>query len=50
MRKGRRCVLALAVIAVGVLIILALLLPGEFWWLLLAVALIALGIWMLRCC
>ncbi len=38
-----------AVIA-GTAIILALVLPGEVWWFLLASALIGFGIWYLRKC
>ena len=50
MRRGRHCVLAISAIALGLLIILGVMLPGVFWWLLLAGALIALGIWLIRCC
>ena len=50
MRRGRRCVGAFSSIALGLLIILGVVLPGVFWWLLLAAALLALGIWLLRCC
>ncbi len=38
-RPVGRCIIGL-----GVLIILALILPGGFWWFILGVALIALGI------
>jgi uncharacterized membrane protein len=34
----------------GVVIILALILPTGFWWFALAVALIAVGIWLIRRC
>ena len=33
----------------GVLIILALVLPAGFWWFALGGALIAAGVWLLRC-
>lgn len=49
MRKGRRTVSALAAITAGIVILLALVLPGQVWWFLLAAGLIALGIWLLRC-
>ena len=32
----------------GVVIVLALILPGEVWWFLLAAALIAFGIWYIQ--
>lgn len=50
MRRNRRFIWAVACIALGLLIILGVLLPGVFWWLLLAAGLLALGIWLLRCC
>lgn len=50
MRRGRRCVWAFTAIALGLLILMGVLLPSVFWWLLLAAALLALGIWLLRCC
>lgn len=50
MRRRRPRFWALTAIALGLIIMLAVLLPGEFWWLLLAAALVGLGIWMLRCC
>ena len=50
MRRGRRYVWAITAISLGLLILLGVLLPGVFWWLLLAAALLALGIWLLRCC
>lgn len=51
MRKRRRggC-WGLVAICSGVIIILALILPGEFWWFLLAALLIAAGVWYIRCC
>ena len=50
MRRGRRCVWAFSAIGLGILIILGVILPGVFWWLLLAGALLTFGIWLLRCC
>lgn len=50
MRKGRRCMWAVSAISTGLLILLAVLLPGVFWWLLLAGVLIGIGIWLMRCC
>ena len=49
----RRCgkkpsLLAAVAIALGVLILMAKLLPPGFWWFLVAAGLIALGIWLLR--
>lgn len=50
MRRGRHCFLALSLIVLGLVILMGILLPGVFWWFLLAAALLALGIWLLRCC
>ena len=50
MRRGGNFVLAVSAISLGLLIILGVMLPGVFWWLLLAGALISLGVWMIRCC
>ncbi|MCR5664418.1 MAG: hypothetical protein K6G17_06005 [Oscillospiraceae bacterium] len=50
MFKGRRCRWAATAICLGTLILLGILLPGQFWWLLLAGGLIAFGVWLLRCC
>ena len=36
-------------VAAGIIILLALLLPPGFWWVVLAVALILVGLWLLRC-
>ena len=49
MRRGRRSIWGCVAILVGLVIILSLVLPGEFWWFIFAAALIALGIWALRC-
>ncbi len=48
-RRGNRS-WALAAVFLGLIILLAVILPAEFWWLMLAAALIGGGIWMLRCC
>ena len=48
-RRGNRG-WALATILLGLIILLAVILPAEFWWLMLAAALVGGGIWMLRCC
>ena len=50
MRRGRRCICAFTAIGLGLIILLGVLLPGVFWWLLLAVILLGFGIWLLRCC
>ena len=50
MRRGRRSVAAVTVLCLGLVILFSVMLPGVFWWLLLSGALIALGIWLLRCC
>jgi uncharacterized membrane protein HdeD (DUF308 family) len=53
MRGGRRsCHWSWGFIAIiaGIVIILALILPAEFWWFMLAAALIAAGIWYMRSC
>ena len=50
MRRGRSCILGLVSILAGLIIILSLVLPSAFWWLVLAVVLIGFGIWYIRCC
>ena len=50
MRWGRRLVFGLAAIGLGVVILLALVLPAGFWWFLCGAALIGFGIWTIRCC
>lgn len=50
MRKGRHNICAMAAILAGFLIMLSQLLPKQFWWLMLAFALIAFGVWRLRRC
>lgn len=42
-------ILGCAAIVAGLVIILALVLPVEFWWFIFAALLIALGIWYMRC-
>lgn len=51
MHKQRRirCLLGIFCIVVGILIILSMILPAGFWWFALGVALIAAGIWCVRC-
>ena len=61
MRKGHRGLWGCVAIVAGLFIIFesefrvgdivtfSLVLPGEFWWFIFAAALIALGIWALRC-
>jgi len=49
MRRGRLgCVLGAALIVIGVLIILSMLLPSGFWWLVLGLGLIIFGLALLR--
>lgn len=36
-------------VAAGMMIILGMVLPKAFWWFLLGAALIAVGVWLLRC-
>ena len=50
MRRGRSVLLGAAAICLGLFILLALVLPSQFWWFFLAAGLIALGVWVLRCC
>lgn len=52
MRKGRRksSVWAWAAITAGLIVLLALILPGSFWWFMLGVALITLGLCLRRWC
>jgi hypothetical protein len=49
-RRGRCGLWGFAAIGAGLFILLALVLPAEFWWFFLAAGLIGLGIWYLRCC
>ena len=50
MRGGRRIVWGVTAIALGIVIVLALVLPSEVWWFALAALLIAAGFWLLRSC
>ena len=50
MRRGRHSFLGCAAIGAGIIIILSLVLPTDFWWFVLAIILISAGIWFLRCC
>lgn len=50
MRGGGHSFIGYAAIAVGIVIILSLILPVNFWWFALAAVLIAVGIWYIRCC
>ncbi len=50
MRRGRRCLWGLIAIFMGLVILLALVLPSSFWWFVLAAGLIAFGLWYIRCC
>ena len=51
MRRGRGgSIFGCVAICAGLVIILSLVLPVEFWWFIFAAALIALGIWYMRCC
>lgn len=49
MRRGRSGVWGCVAIISGVVIILSLILPAEFWWFIFAAALIVAGIWYIRC-
>ena len=48
-RRRPRLLLGVFLIAVGAIIILSMILPAGFWWFILGLGLIALGIWFLRC-
>ena len=50
LRGGQRILWGITAIALGLIIVLALVLPSDFWWFALAALLIAAGIWTLRCC
>lgn len=49
MRNGKRFNLGGLFILAGVVIILSLVLPSQFWWFMLAAVLICFGIWLNRC-
>lgn len=48
MHKWHRGGCGLAAIAAGVIIILAIVLPAQFWWFMLAAGLICFGVWLNR--
>lgn len=50
MRWGHRFMWGCAAIGLGVVILLALILPPGFWWFLGGAALIGFGLWYIRCC
>lgn len=50
MRRGRRCLWGLVAIILGLVIVLSLVLPPQFWWFLAAAVLIGFGLWYIRCC
>ena len=47
MRGGRRLLWGVTAIVLGLIILLALVLPSQFWWFAFAALLIAAGLWML---
>lgn len=49
MRNGRHFNFGGLFILAGIVIILSLVLPSQFWWFLLAGLLICFGIWLNRC-
>lgn len=51
MGRGWLCgnLIGFVFIAMGVMIILGMILPKVFWWFLLGLLLIAIGVWLLRC-
>ena len=49
-RKNKGNFLGWFAVLGGVVIIFALVLPAGFWWFALAIALIAFGVWIIRCC
>ncbi len=49
MHKGPFSMLATIAIIGGIVIILALILPTQFWWFALAVGLICFGVWIHKC-
>lgn len=48
-RRPRGNFLGWFAVLAGVIIVLALVLPAGFWWFLLALVLIVVGVWLLRC-
>ena len=49
-RRNNGPIIGWLVLAAGITVLLALILPAGFWWFALAVALIVGGIWLLRSC
>ena len=49
MRRGKHSLCGIIAIATGMIIVLSLVLPSQFWWFVLAGCLIAFGVWLLRC-
>ena len=49
MHKGGHSIIAIIAILLGIVIILSLVLPSQFWWFALAAGLISFGIWLNRC-
>lgn len=49
MRRRGKSLWGILTVLAGVVIIMALVLPGKFWWFLLAGALIMGGCWLIRC-
>lgn len=50
MRKGRPNLWGCVAIIAGLVIILSLVLPTEFWWFIFAAVLIGAGVWYIRGC
>jgi hypothetical protein len=50
MCRRRRGPWGFAIVFLGIIIILALILPSDVWWFLLAVGLICIGVWLIRRC
>ncbi len=49
MRKGHKNYLGCGAIIAGIVIFLALVLPTDFWWFILAAVLVGAGVWFIRC-
>lgn len=48
-RGGNYILIGKTAICVGIIIILALVLPSQFWWFVLGISLICIGIWLRKC-
>lgn len=48
-RRNRKNGLGLIAITAGVVIMMSMILPAGFWWFMLAVLLISVGVWINRC-